>query len=54
LKPIVVAVYLLEGKGPVALVAYDIIKGVKNWFEFHSNDLTYPGLVESMEEFENR
>jgi len=41
--PLVESTYVLEGKGPLATMAYKIIKRIEYWFRVHNVDLTYPG-----------
>jgi len=49
MKPLVEATYILEGKGPCAIIAYDLIKKTEAWFDFHTPQLSYPGVPEAMQ-----
>jgi hypothetical protein len=44
MKPFVEATYLLEGKGPCAIIAYDMVVKIDKWFSTHEINLTFPGM----------
>ena len=44
IKPFVETTYILEGKGPCAIVAYDLIMKIENRFIVHMESLTLPGM----------
>lgn len=44
MKPFVEATYLLEGKGPCAIFAYDLVVKIDKWFSTHEVSLTFPGM----------
>ena len=48
MKPLVQGTYLLEGKGPCAIIAYDLVRKIDNWFLTHLDDLTFPGMEEAI------
>lgn len=50
MKPLVEATYILEGKGPCAIIAYDIIKKIESWFNLHQLQLSFPGVPLAMQE----
>ena len=47
-KPLVEATYLLEGNGPLALIAYDQVMCVKLHFDIHKEKATWPGVREAI------
>lgn len=47
-KPLVETTYLLEGNGPLALIAYDKVMRVKKHFEIHKENATWPGVPEAI------
>jgi hypothetical protein len=44
MKPFVEATYFLEGKGPCAIVAYDMVVKIDKWFSTHEVNLTFAGM----------
>jgi hypothetical protein len=48
MEPLVTACYKLEGKGPCAIIAFDIVKRVESFFEVHHPTLSYPGVRAAM------
>ena len=50
MKPAVEATYILEGKGPTSLIAFDLLEGIRVSYEVHIEELTFPGLDEVIEE----
>lgn len=50
-KPLVEATYLLEGNGPLALIAYDQVMRVKKHFEIHKENATWPGVPEAITQY---
>ena len=50
MKPVVESTYILEGKGPCASIAYDVIRKLQLWFDVHQPALTYPGVEHAMGE----
>jgi hypothetical protein len=47
-KPLVQATYTLEGDGPCAIIAYDMVKNVESWFNVNVEHLSFPGLGEAI------
>ena len=47
--PLVKATYNLEGDGPCSLIAYKQLLNCKVWFETHLQHLTFPYLLEEIE-----
>jgi hAT family C-terminal dimerisation region len=50
-KPLVEATYLLEGNGPLALIAYDQVMRVKAYFELHKDGATWPGVQAALADY---
>jgi hAT family C-terminal dimerisation region len=50
-KPLVEATYLLEGNGPLALIAYDQVIRVKSYFELHKDRATWPGISAALADY---
>lgn len=50
-KPLVEATYLLEGNGPLALIAYDQVMRVKAYFELHKDGATWPGVPAALADY---
>jgi hAT family C-terminal dimerisation region len=49
MRPFVQATYLLEGKGPCAIIAYDTIMRIDNWFLTHTTDMTFSNMEEAIQ-----
>jgi hypothetical protein len=49
-RPAVEATYILEGKGPTSLIAFDLLEGIRVGYEVHIQELTSPGLDEAINE----
>jgi hypothetical protein len=47
-KPLVQATYTLEGDGPCAIIAYNMVKNVESWFNINVEHLSFPGLGEAI------
>jgi hAT family C-terminal dimerisation region len=50
MKPAVEATYILEGKGPTSLIAFDLLEGIRVGYEVHIDELTFPGLDQAIDE----
>ena len=50
MKPVVDATYLLEGSGPTALIAYDLLENIRIGYNVHITDLTFPGMEYAVDE----
>lgn len=50
-KPLVEATYLLEGNGPLALIAYDQVCRIKKFFELHKDNASWPGVAVALAEY---
>lgn len=50
MKPAVEATYILEGKGPTSLIAFDLLENIRVGYEAHITDLTFPGLNEAIDD----
>lgn len=48
-EPLVRATYILEGDGPCAIVAFDIVNDLLIWFQYHVQPLSFPALTDAME-----
>ena len=49
MKPFVEATYILEGKGPCGIIAYDMIQKIESWYSVHLVNLSFPGLDSSID-----
>ena len=50
MKPLVEATYILEGDGPCAIIAYSLLRELELWFQVHSQEVTYPGMAQAIDE----
>ena len=50
-KPLVEATYLLEGNGPLGLIAYDQVMRIKSFFELHKKEATWPGVRAALADY---
>ena len=51
-KPLVDTTYILEGDGPTACIAYELLCSIKSEFDLHHDELTYPLLQPAIDEYE--
>jgi hypothetical protein len=51
-RPLVQSTYKLEGDGPVALIAFDEIERINYWFNTHMENLSFPTMLQVINEFE--